>query len=191
MSMCRENVIAVTNRKLVQGSLLRQIEKIFAAGVKKLILREKDLSPQEYFYLAKEVMELGAADHADVILHFFVEEAIALGAESIHLPLGRAVKYRESLKRFQTVGISTHSPEQVRQAEELGADYVTFGHVFATDCKKGCPPKGIEALREVCEATELAVYGLGGINKENCWQVLDAGAAGYCMMSEVMRADFG
>lgn len=187
MSMCRENVIAVTNRKLVQGSFLGQMEKIFAAGIPKLILREKDLTPEEYVSLAKEVMELEAAYHAEVILHFFVEEAISLGAKSIHLPLGRALEYRESLKHFGTVGISTHSLEQVRQAEELGADYVTFGHVFATDCKKGKAPKGLEALHEVCEATQLPVYGLGGINPENCEQVLKAGAAGYCMMSGVMQ----
>lgn len=185
--MCRENLIAVTNRKLVQGDFLGQIEKIFAAGIPKLILREKDLPPGEYVSLAREVMELGAACRAEVILHFFVEEAISLGAKSIHLPLGRALEYRESLKHFETLGISTHSLEQVRQAEELGVSYVTFGHVFATDCKKGLVPKGLEALQEVCEATHLPVYGLGGINSENCGKVLAAGAAGYCMMSGVMR----
>lgn len=185
--MCRENIIAVTNRKLVQGSFLVRMEKIFAAGTPKLILREKDLPPREYVSLAREVMELGAAYHAEVILHFFVEEAISLGAKSIHLPLGRALEYRGSLKYFERVGISTHSLEQVRQAEELGASYVTFGHVFVTDCKKGLAPKGLEALQEVCEATYLPVYGLGGINLENCGQVLAAGAAGYCMMSGVMQ----
>ena len=93
---------------------------------------------------------------------------------------------KDYLKNFISLGISAHSIEQVKEAEDLGADYVTFGHVFETDCKKGLAPKGIEALCKVCRASNIPVYGLGGITLENRKEVMDAGAAGYCMMSGVM-----
>ncbi len=184
--MFDENIIAITNRKLVQGDFLGQIEKIYQSGVKKLILREKDLPPEAYVSLALKVQEISLAYHVQLIWHFFVEEAAEQGAECIHLPLERARQYKDYLKNFISLGISAHSIEQVKEAEALGADYVTFGHVFETDCKKGLAPKGIEALCKVCRASNISVYGLGGITLENRKEVMDAGAAGYCMMSGVM-----
>lgn len=189
MFMFDENVIAVTNRKLVQGDFLGQVEKIYQTGVKKLILREKDLSPQAYVSLACKAQEISLAYHAQLIWHFFVKEAAECRAECIHLPLDRAYQYKTYIKNFKIVGISTHSIEQVKEAETLGADYVTFGHVFETDCKKGLAPKGIEALREVCAESKLPVYGLGGITLENRKKVMAVGAAGYCMMSEFMKEE--
>ena len=56
--MFDENIIAITNRKLVQGDFLGQIEKIYQSGVKKLILREKDLPPEAYVSLALKVQEI-------------------------------------------------------------------------------------------------------------------------------------
>ncbi len=190
MSMFDENIIAVTNRKLVRGDFLRQIEKVYQAGVKKLILREKDVSPEEYVSLALKVQEISFKYHAHLIWHFFVKEAAEQGAKYIHLPLDRACQYKTYLKNFKKVGVSTHSMAQVKEAEALGAAYVTFGHVFETDCKKGIAPKGIEVLRQVCRDSKIPVYGLGGIHLNNRQQVLEAGAAGYCMMSECMGEDF-
>ena len=87
------------------------------------------------------------------------------------------------------LGASVHSVQEALEARELGATYVTAGHVFCTDCKKGVPARGLSFLREVCHAVDIPVYGIGGINEENYSEVLDQGAAGYCLMSEAMKME--
>lgn len=73
------------------------------------------------------------------------------------------------------------------KAQELGADFVFAGHVFATDCKKGLPPRGLDFLRDVVGAVDIPVYGIGGINEKNIKQIMECGAAGGCMMSGFMK----
>lgn len=87
------------------------------------------------------------------------------------------------------IGVSVHSAEEAREAVRLGASYLTAGHVFATDCKKGVPPRGLEFLKEICELAPVPVYGIGGIrlDTEQIREMLAQGAAGVCIMSQMMR----
>ena len=80
--------------------------------------------------------------------------------------------------------------ELSREAQELGASYVTAGHIYATDCKKGLQPRGLDFLRQVCAAVDLPVYAIGGIKfDETQWMSLkECGAAGGCIMSGMMKA---
>ena len=73
------------------------------------------------------------------------------------------------------------------EAERLGAAYVTAGHIFTTDCKKGLPPRGLEFLTDVVNAVKIPVYGIGGIDEENITKIMECGAAGGCMMSGFMK----
>ena len=88
---------------------------------------------------------------------------------------------------FESVSTSIHKPEEALKAQELGADFVFAGHVFATDCKKGLPPRGLDFLRGVVGAVDIPVYGIGGINEKNIKQIMECGAAGGCMMSGFMK----
>lgn len=63
----------------------------------------------------------------------------------------------------------------------------TLGHIFATQCKPGLPPRGLALLKEVCTHSPIPVYAIGGITLANLPQVLEAGAAGGCMMSGFMK----
>lgn len=182
------NLIAVTSRNLCDGDFLEQVKRLVACDIPEIILREKDVNPREYAILAEKVLEICRNSRTQCILHGFVDVAICLQAPAIHLPLPVAEKEREKLHHFQTLGISTHSLEQVRKAEQLGASYVTYGHVFSTDCKKDVPPRGIASLEEICRSTELPVYAIGGIQKDNLQTVMQAGASGACVMSLAMRA---
>lgn len=183
------DVIAVTNRKLCKQDFYEQIKLLISCRIPKLILREKDLDESEYAHMAEQVLDLCRGTKTECILHTYADTAVRLGADAIHLPLQTAEKEREKLRGFHKVGISVHSLEQVRFAEELGASYVTYGHVFETDCKKGVPPRGIAALEEICRSTSLPVYGIGGIQKDNLSKVLQAGAKGVCVMSSAMQWD--
>ena len=87
------------------------------------------------------------------------------------------------------IGVSVHSAEEAREAVRLGTSYLTAGHIFATDCKKGVPPRGLEFLKGICELAPVPVYGIGGIrlDPEQIREVLAQGAAGACIMSQMMR----
>ena len=76
--------------------------------------------------------------------------------------------------------------EEAWEAVALGATYLTAGHVFATTCKAGLPGRGVEFLAQVCAAVPCPVYAIGGISPELFPAVLQAGAAGACVMSGPM-----
>lgn len=182
--------ICVTNRKLVSGDFLSQIERVLTQKPYALILREKDLSETEYEKLAGQVKKLCDGSETILILHSFSDVAKRLGADNLHMPLSAFLQMSEEEKScFKRIGVSTHSVEDAILAERNGATYVTAGHVFATDCKKGVPPRGLTFLREVCDAVSIPVYAIGGIHEQNMEECKGQGAAGVCMMSEYMRSD--
>jgi len=180
------NIICVTNRRLC-GDFPSQLRKIAEAKPKAVILREKDITPQEYRSLAEQAMQICAEHGVPCVLHSFTDVAAELGAEAIHLPLHILAELTAEEKAFfRIIGASCHSVADALKAQELGAAYITAGHVFATDCKRGLPPRGLDFLREVCSAVSIPVYAIGGINAENYGSVLDTGAAGACVMSGLM-----
>ena len=82
-----------------------------------------------------------------LIIHFYSEVAEKLNCESIHLPLFKLKEIYEKLSKFKTIGTSVHSVEEAIEAQKLGATYISAGHIFATDCKKDLPPRGLEFLK--------------------------------------------
>ena len=182
------DIICVTNRKLCKEDFLTRIESIAAMHPKAVILREKDLTEAEYAQLAEKVMEICRRYGTQCILHTFINAAVKLGCDSIHLPLPVLRQASgEDKAKFRIIGCSCHSPEEAREAESLGAGYITAGHVFATDCKKGLPPRGLDFLSDVCRTVDIPVYAIGGISAENIKDVRKAGAAGGCIMSGLMN----
>lgn len=182
-------IICVTNRRLC-GDFLTQLEKIASAKPDRIILREKDLSADEYSVLSEKALEICRCYKVKCTLHTFTEVAVNLGADSIHLPLHILREISESDKRnFTEIGASCHSAEEAVEAVNLGASYITAGHVFATDCKKGLAPRGLDFLRVVAESVSVPVFAIGGISADNFADVIAAGADGACIMSGFMRSD--
>ena len=183
-------IVCVTNRKLCREDFLDRMEAIAKERPAGVILREKDLSEEAYRELAVSVTEICKAYGTPCILHTFSKVAVQLGAEAIHLslPVLREMS-KEEKKRFSVIGASCHSLPEAMEAERLGCTYLTAGHVFATDCKKGLPGRGTDFLRELCENVTVPVYGIGGIDASNYREVLNAGAKGCCIMSGLMRCD--
>ena len=190
MIMCMCDILCVTNRKGCREDFLTRIERIAACHPAGIILREKDLSPEEYEPLAEQVMGVCARYDVKCILHSFVDTAISLHADAIHLPLHILRKMTsEQKKHFSTIGASCQSVEDALEAQALGCTYITAGHVFETGCKKGLPGRGLEFLRNVCAAVDIPVYGIGGIGPDNIALVRDAGASGACLMSSLMVSE--
>lgn len=181
------DIICITNRKLCKGNFLERMDEIARHKPKAVILREKDMSEEEYAILAKEVMKICQNYDVTCVLHSFVKNAVNLGAKALHLPLPLLRQMKESERvGFKEIGTSCHSTADAAEAEQLGCTYIIAGHIFETDCKKGVPPRGLSFLSEVCQTVKIPVYAIGGINSENIASVKKAGAKGGCVMSGFM-----
>lgn len=176
------------------------MERILASGVETVILREKDMKEEEYEELAAKVQLLCEEYHTPLILHTFFQTGKRLGVSRIHLPYPVFIKEylewensmnlnQEEPQAFEEVGVSVHSVQEAVTAQQQGASYLMAGHIFATNCKRGLPPRGLEFLRKVCEAVTIPVYAIGGITLENQKLCIEAGAAGVCKMSPLMKME--
>lgn len=185
-----KNFVCVTDRKISRVPFLQQIETICALRPKALILREKDLTEAEYVQLAQKVQAVCENYGVKFIVHTFWRAGLELGADGAHLPLPvcAAMTAAERLQagRF---GVSVHSAEEAKAALALGAAYLTAGHIYASSCKQGVPPRGLAFLKEICTLSPVPVYAIGGIglNKAQLEEVLACGAAGACVRSAFMR----
>lgn len=193
-SMCNnyEYTIVITNRHLVQGDFLKQLEKVTKLHPHALILREKDLADDAYESLAKKVFDLCKREDITFFLHTKIEIARKIGCQNIHLSIPVLKGLSETEKKaltedFCEISISCHSMEDVEIAMAGGATQIILGTIFETECKKGVLGKGVEFVREICQKCPLPVYAIGGMNLQRLPLVIDAGAAGCCMMSGFMQ----
>lgn len=170
------------------AAFLRQLERIAAACPRQIILREKDMAAADYEALLLQCQAICDAFGVPLFAHTFVDAANHAGTKKIHLPLPVLIKLGRRPDGFEIVGTSIHSLEEGRKAEHLGADYVTAGHIFDTDCKRGLPGRGLDFLKTVCSGISLPVFAIGGITPGNMARVMACGAAGGCMMSSLMTA---
>lgn len=171
-------IIAVSNRGLCRDDFISRVKSIADEGIK-VILREKDLLPEEYARLLDKVKS------DNIIPHTFYKEAAGAGFRCLHLPLFMLRENPMLAEQFN-VGVSIHSPNEAIEAQKLGAVYVTAGHIYTTDCKKGIPGRGIEYLKNVKSSVDISVYAIGGIKAENIKETAEAGADGACVMSGFM-----
>ena len=170
-----DNIIAITNRHLCSRPFMEQLERVCKLHPHAIVLREKDMPEAEYLSLARDVIALCKKYDVQCMLHSFINVAMELEHPYIHLPLpileayvkknvsgnistGMSKSTDNYQQFFKVIGTSVHSVEDAIKAEQLGATYMTAGHIFATDCKKGLPPRGLDFLKNVCDAVEIPVY---------------------------------
>ena len=196
----------ITNRNQFPGGVqqkeLRLLDKIMecaAAGVDWIQLREKDLSTRALEELAhKAVAAIPSGSPTRLLINSRTDVALASGAHGVHLPAQdltasevRVIMVRAG-RTTPVIGVSTHSAEEVAQAEAHGADFVVFGPVFEKDGQLNL--RGLEQLREAChrppiDGTPMPVLALGGINLENAPQCFAAGAAGIAAIRLFQQND--
>ena len=195
----------ISNRKLCKNeNLERQIEKIFLAYEKKIILkkfeivsltlREKDLDKNEYLNLVEKIYPICKKHKINLILHqnydLNLDEKYKI--EGIHLSysifksLNQNIK-AELIKKYKRIGVSIHSLDEAKEVENLGASYVVAGHIFETDCKKGLEPRGLKFVEELSSILTIPIFAIGGIDEKNSQSVIDSGAFSVCMMSSLMK----
>ena len=195
----------ISNRKLCENeNLEKQIQKIFSAYEKKIILknfeivaltlREKDLDKNEYLKLIEKVYPICQKYKINLILHqnYDLNLDDKYNIEGIHLSysifksLNENIK-AELIKKYKRIGVSIHSLDEAKEVENLGASYVVAGHIFETDCKKDLKPRGLKFVEELSSILTVPIFAIGGIDEKNSLSVINSGAFGLCMMSSIMK----
>ena len=167
------------------------IGQAIEAGVRMVQIRERDLETRPLIDLIHNLMPLIKQHHGKVLLNDRVDLALALDADGVHLrsdslplPFARRILGNEKL-----IGISTHSVEEVRRAEDDGADFIVLGPIFETPSKRMYgPPIGLHALEIACRASRLPIFAIGGINPDRLPSVLSAGTYGVAVVSAILQA---
>ena len=195
----------ISNRKLCENkNLEKQIEKIFSAYERKIILknfdivaltlREKDLNKNEYLKLIEEIYPICQKYKINLILHqnYDLNLDDKYKIDGIHLSynifksLNENIK-AELIKKYKRIGVSIHSLDEAKEVENLGASYVIAGHIFETDCKKGLKPRGLKFVEELSSILTIPIFAIGGMDEKNSQSVIDSGAFSVCMMSNLMK----
>jgi len=163
------------------------------AGVKWVQYRDKDRSRRKIYEESIRLMGIIKKFDAALIVNDHPDIALAADADGVHLgqddlPVKEA---RKIMGEGRTIGISTHTVEQARDADRDGADYIGFGPVFHTTTKDAGRPRGIEMLREIKRQVRIPVVAIGGITIENIRPVLEAGADAVAVSSALLRGDIG
>ena len=184
--MCKweegRRLICVTQRSVCPDDFLTRMGAIISQKPARVILREKDLSPEEYEALARKLLPLCQKYQVPLVCNGPIPGfAVAGCGVQLSFP-------NRNLPVFGEFGVSVHAPEEAAALQQSNAAYLIAGHVFPTDCKKGVPPRGLEFLQKVCQNASQPVYAIGGITPERVPSVLQAGATGYCVMSALMKA---
>ena len=183
---------AVTDRAWTgKQTLYQQVEAALAGGVTCVQLREKELDEAAFLQEAKELCALCRRYGVPFIVNDNVDIAIACGADGIHVGQEdmRASEVRRRAGKDMIVGVSVHTVDEARQAVLDGADYLGLGAVFPTNTKTDADPMTKETLQAICDAVEIPVVAIGGINRDNLLRLAGSGVDGVALVSAVFSAE--
>jgi thiamine-phosphate pyrophosphorylase len=169
------------------SALIRFVESAFSAGVDMVQIREKDLSARALMELTEQIASISRRFGAALLINDRADIA-ACAAAGVHLTTNsiRAHVIRRTFGPDMLIGASTHSLEELQEAQSGGADFVVFGPVFKT---KGKQPVGLGALQEASRLAQIPVLALGGVNLNNFSEALAAGARGIAGISIFTEAE--
>jgi thiamine-phosphate pyrophosphorylase len=185
----RPTLHLITDPNLPRDRLLDTIRATVANGIDWVHVRDHQATARDLFDLAACIVEICAGSATRVAVNDRVDVALAVGADAVQvgarsLPIDTIRRIAPTLP----VGVSVHDIAQAVAAEAVGADWLTFGHVFPTSSHPGEPPRGIGALREVAHAVKRPVIAIGGIGPEEVADVRAAGASGIAVISAITGA---
>lgn len=182
----------VTNR--YQDSLESFLEKVETAcrsGVTIIQLREKNLTTNQYYQLAKQVKEITDAYQVPLIIDDRLDICLAVDAAGLHigddeLPVSVA---RKVLGPEKILGVTAKTVKRALEAETSGADYLGTGAIFPTTTKENAPITLISTLKTICQTVAIPVVAIGGLTSENIDQLTGTGIAGVAVVRDLMQAE--
>ena len=186
----------VTQESRSEGrTTLEVVEAAAAGGVDAVQLREKDRSARERYHLGRKLREVTRDADVTFVVNDRVDLARAVDADGVHLgddDLPVAVA-REQLGTDAVIGRSVSFVDDARRAQEAGADYLGVGAVYATGSKDDIDDEeheiGPDRVGDVVDAVDVPIVGIGGVTADNAAPVVEAGADGVAVITEIAAAD--
>jgi thiamine-phosphate diphosphorylase len=181
----------ITDVKASGLSHAEQVARLIEGGATLIQLREKRLSPREFFKDATEALDIARSHGVQIIINDRVDIALALGADGVHLgqndlPPEAA---RNLLGNVAVIGYSVHSATQAQAAVGMPIDYLGIGPVFPTLTKENPDPVvGVTELREIREIAKIPLVAIGGITPDNASKVLEAEVDAVAMISALLES---
>ena len=182
----------VTDLALAAGRpLVDVVGEAIEGGVTMVQYRDKHAGTRAMIEGARATLRVAREAGRPLLINDRVDVALAAGADGVHLgqedmPVSMA---RRLLGPERILGVTATGPDQAREAEREGADYVGCSAVFSTQTKTDTGlPVGLEGLRELVGSVSLPVVAIGGIDQGNAADVMRTGAAGLAVVSAIMGA---
>ncbi|MCZ6790431.1 MAG: thiamine phosphate synthase [Candidatus Dadabacteria bacterium] len=180
----------ITDKKLIKrAGFIETVEKSIKGGARIVQLREKDTPQNEILNLGRELLKLTRRYDVPLIINDSPELAKEIGADGVHLggddtsiKNARAILGDEAI-----IGVSCYNQiERGLNAVQNGADYVAFGTPYYTPTKPEREPTSIEVLKEaVYVISQIPIFAIGGITKENASEILGTGVDGIAVITSV------
>ena len=185
------HLYAVTDRAWTGNkTLYEQIKEALESGVTCVQLREKNLDEASFIEEAKKICVLCRQYNTPFIVNDNVNVAIASNADGIHIgqeDMGLK-DVREIVGENMIIGISAHTVEEAKFAQENGADYIGIGAVFETSTKNDVDVIPYEKVKSICDAVDIPKVAIGGINAENILKLKGSGIDGVAVVSAIFGA---
>lgn len=172
-------------------SFLAKVETACRSGVTIVQLREKNLTTNQYYQLAKQVKEITDAYQVPLIIDDRLDVCLAVDAAGLHigddeLPVSVA---RQVLGPEKILGVTAKTIKRALEAETSGADYLGTGAIFPTTTKENAPITLISTLKTICQRVAIPVVAIGGLTSENIDQLIGTGIAGVAVVRDLMQAE--
>jgi len=190
LSLLLPKLYPITDVRLSGLSHAEQVLRLSAGGATLVQLREKHLSPREFYDEAGRALRVARERGVRLIINDRVDIALALRADGVHL--GQDDLAPEAARRLlgeeAIIGFSTHNLEQAREAARLRVDYIAIGPIFNTSSKENPDPTvGLDGLSRVRhEIGSIPLVAIGGITRENARAVLNAGADSVAVIGALL-----
>ena len=184
-------VYAVTDRSWTgKYTLLEQVEQALKGGATCIQSGDKTLDDKAFLEEAKKMKALCQQYQVPLIINDHVEIAVLCGADGVHVGQKdmKASAVREIVGEDMIIGVSARTVEQAVEAEQAGADYLGSGAVFGTTTKTDAKKLSLETLKDICQAVQIPVVAIGGVQKENIPKLAGTGVEGTALVSAVFSA---
>lgn len=169
-------------------NLLSAATELVSAGCTVLQYRNKSGNAREIVGHARALRKL-VGDRVRLIMNDRADLCLVAEFDGVHV--GQDDLSPESVRGIigpRWLGVSTHNPEQVEEADRTSADYLAIGPVFSTSSKdRPDPVVGLEGVRRARSLTRKPLVAIGGITRGNVASVIEAGADSVAVISDLLR----
>lgn len=168
-------------------TLKEQVELAIQGGVTFVQLREKKKSKEEIIQIAREIKQITDKYQIPFVINDNVEVALEVDADGVHVGQEdmKAVEARRILGDKKIIGVSVHTVEEAVEAQKMGANYIGVGAVFPTSTKKNAVKMSNKTLQDICQAVDIPVVAIGGIQTENIMELKESGIDGIAVVSAI------